>query len=96
MGSKSSKSAPAKKKSSKKSLGKKYAKAHGVERSGSTRRDSFPDTSSRTTEPEIDPIYIEDEGLLLFVQATTCRRKIWATVFSNNLSQGTSQIVKSS
>ncbi|KAJ3479948.1 hypothetical protein NLI96_g8696 [Meripilus lineatus] len=36
--------------------------------------------------PDIDST-AEDEGLLLFVQAVTCRRKIWAEVFSNDISK---------
>ncbi|EJF56898.1 P-loop containing nucleoside triphosphate hydrolase protein [Dichomitus squalens LYAD-421 SS1] len=58
---------------------REYALAHGVARGGSAREDALPDGPQ-------PPIHEDsaDEGLLTFVQSTSCRRKIWAAVFDNS------------
>ncbi|KZT69352.1 P-loop containing nucleoside triphosphate hydrolase protein, partial [Daedalea quercina L-15889] len=55
---------------------KDYAEAHGVFRGGASREDSPPDG----TQPDLD-LEALDEGLLTFVQSTTCRRQVWANAF---------------
>ncbi|KAL1948711.1 hypothetical protein VTO73DRAFT_10517 [Trametes versicolor] len=63
-------------------LPKDYAAAHGVNRGGA-------EESSDTLPCEgVDPVVdadADDEGLLAFVQARICRRKIWAEVFESRL-----------
>ncbi|KAJ3555921.1 hypothetical protein NM688_g2307 [Phlebia brevispora] len=58
---------------------KRYAMEHGLERGMSTESDSLPLGSQPRLNPEA-----ADEGLLTFVQSTTCRREVWAKVFDND------------
>ncbi|KAI0697949.1 P-loop containing nucleoside triphosphate hydrolase protein, partial [Cerioporus squamosus] len=56
---------------------KGYAKEHGVDR-GSTKK---ADAVALDAEPPRLDLEAADEGLVTFVQAVTCRRKLWAEVF---------------
>ncbi|KAI0675802.1 P-loop containing nucleoside triphosphate hydrolase protein [Trametes maxima] len=60
---------------------REYAKSHGVERGGSKKHDAHPNGP----QPQLDPESAPDEGLLVFVQSTTCRRRIWAQAFDSSL-----------
>ncbi|KAH9940489.1 P-loop containing nucleoside triphosphate hydrolase protein [Epithele typhae] len=55
---------------------KEYARAHGVNRGGSKQLDDIPNGK----QPQLNPASA-DEGLLSFVQSTSCRREVWAQVF---------------
>ena len=55
---------------------KEYAQSHGVKRGGFEKLDEPPCGEH----PPFDPDAI-DEGLLRFVQATKCRRTVWADTF---------------
>ncbi|THH28630.1 hypothetical protein EUX98_g5558 [Antrodiella citrinella] len=58
-------------------MGKQYGKAHGMERGGPKKsHDKLPSGK----QPPLD-VEAADEGLSVFVQSTTCRRKIWARVY---------------
>lgn len=59
---------------------REYAMAHGVGRGGSQKQDTAPSGPQPQLNPES-----ADEGLITFVQSTTCRRKIWASVFESAL-----------
>ncbi|KAI0723618.1 P-loop containing nucleoside triphosphate hydrolase protein [Earliella scabrosa] len=58
---------------------KGYAQEHGVDRGGPKKQDSV----CRTADPPNVNHDADDEGLLAFVQAITCRRKIWADIFDS-------------
>ncbi|OJT02274.1 hypothetical protein TRAPUB_7190, partial [Trametes pubescens] len=60
---------------------REYARSHGVGRGASSCEDALPDG----LEPLLD-LDAPDEGLLAFVQAVTCRRKLWAQAFDTVLS----------
>ncbi len=65
----------------------KYAEARGLQRGSSKRLDNFPEPNSGDT-PILDPANelngeAEDEGLLAFVQAVSCRRNVWAKAFES-------------
>ena len=55
---------------------KQYAEDHGVSRGSSLKADEVP----HGAQPPFDPDAL-DEGLLLFVQSTTCRRCVWTEAF---------------
>ncbi|KAK7692086.1 hypothetical protein QCA50_005492 [Cerrena zonata] len=55
---------------------KTYAREHGLDRGGTKKLDNSP-----TGQPPVLDPGAADEGLLAFVQSTTCRRKIWAEAF---------------
>ncbi|EJF61027.1 P-loop containing nucleoside triphosphate hydrolase protein [Dichomitus squalens LYAD-421 SS1] len=57
---------------------REYALAHGLARGGSARQDA-PLTGVQPHTVEDSP----DEGLLAFVQSTSCRRQVWARIFDN-------------
>ncbi|EJF62569.1 P-loop containing nucleoside triphosphate hydrolase protein, partial [Dichomitus squalens LYAD-421 SS1] len=59
---------------------REYAHAHGVERGGSNKLDPPPKGRQPSLNPEC-----ADEGLLTFVQSTSCRRAIWAQAFESPL-----------
>lgn len=59
-----------------------YARAHGLRRGSSKQMDDVPDGDPPRLDPESS-----DEGLLTFVQSTTCRRKIWAQAFESPLAR---------
>ncbi|KAH9850248.1 hypothetical protein C2E23DRAFT_835629, partial [Lenzites betulinus] len=57
-----------------------YARSHGAARGASTCADAAPDG--------LEPVLAfdsSDEGLLAFVQAVSCRRKLWAKAFDTVL-----------
>ena len=58
---------------------KEYAQSHGVKRGGFEKFDEPPSGEH----PPFDPDAI-DEGLLRFVQATRCRRTVWADTFETH------------
>ncbi|KAH9939562.1 P-loop containing nucleoside triphosphate hydrolase protein [Amylocystis lapponica] len=53
-----------------------YARAHGLDRGGTDKKDSRP----KGVQPQLQPD-ADDEGLLTFVQSVTCRRRVWATAY---------------
>ena len=55
---------------------KEYAAQHGIKRGGCRKSDEQP----TGVQPKYDP-EAADEGLLVFVQSTECRRKVWREVF---------------
>lgn len=55
---------------------KTYPLAHGSARGGSNKNDAVP----TAIQPSLD-LDAADEGLLAFVQSTTCRRRVWAEAF---------------
>lgn len=59
---------------------KGYAEAHGRKRGGTKKLDAL------VGPPNQPPLDVEalDEGLLVFVQTTLCRRKVWLTVFESH------------
>lgn len=57
---------------------RQYARMHGAHRGGSNKDDDPPDGTPPLLNPESS-----DEGLLTFVQSTTCRRRIWALAFES-------------
>ncbi len=57
---------------------REYANAHGVARGGTQRHDAVPLGPQPLLNPEA-----ADEGLLTFVQSTTCRRRVWAEAFES-------------
>lgn len=57
---------------------KEWAISHGVKRGGSSGNDNVPVGKA----PVLD-VCAADEGLLVFVQSVTCRRKIWAQIFES-------------
>ncbi|KAI0344969.1 P-loop containing nucleoside triphosphate hydrolase protein [Trametopsis cervina] len=59
---------------------KAYAIAHGLRRGGTPATNDGPPTG---TQPAFDP-EADDEGMLLFIQSTICRRQVWLSVFENN------------
>ncbi|KAI0349083.1 P-loop containing nucleoside triphosphate hydrolase protein [Trametes cingulata] len=59
---------------------REYAKAHGASRGGSKREDALPTGAQPILDPEVS-----DEGLLAFVQSTSCRRRLWAQAFESEL-----------
>ncbi len=59
--------------------GKLYAKEHGVLRGGVSKADGVP-----TGAQPVLNLEAEDEGLLVFVQSTSCCRRVWAIAFENN------------
>ncbi|KAH9929200.1 P-loop containing nucleoside triphosphate hydrolase protein [Fomitopsis serialis] len=63
---------------------KEYADAHGINRGGTSRKDGVP----ASKQPCLDPDAL-DEGLLAFVQSTTCRRRVWADAFESPFSAPT-------
>ncbi|KAI0073144.1 P-loop containing nucleoside triphosphate hydrolase protein [Panus rudis PR-1116 ss-1] len=63
-------------KGGKKSIHKDYAKSHGMNRGGLKKDDSSP----TAPQPLLD-VEVADEGLLVFVQSTSCRREVWAKAF---------------
>lgn len=64
---------------------KAYAISHGLLRGGTTKEDKVPDSKPLTLDEDDD-----DEGLRVFTQNTTCRRKLCASVFdSEDLISGT-------
>ncbi|KZT71233.1 P-loop containing nucleoside triphosphate hydrolase protein, partial [Daedalea quercina L-15889] len=74
------KSPPARqKKTSGKKAAKGYAVLHGLNRGCSSSCANVPLDPS--DQPPIDPD-AEDEGLLAFVQSTTCRRDVWRQVYA--------------
>lgn len=58
---------------------KAYAVAHGVDRGGVDKLDTAP----HGLQPKLDES-AEDEGLGVFVQSVSCRRKVWASIFDND------------
>lgn len=72
---------------------KNYAEARGVLRGSSKKIDSFPSSDVAIIDPasELND-NAEDEGLLAFVQAISCRRQVWASAFESplNISQSVS------
>ncbi|KAI0360945.1 hypothetical protein OH77DRAFT_1543271, partial [Trametes cingulata] len=60
---------------------KGYAKSHGINRGGTACQDAVPQLQPEEM-PHLDP-EADDEGLRAFVQTTTCRRDIWASVFES-------------
>lgn len=57
---------------------KGYAAAHGLHRGGSGRRDALPPVCSQ---PPLD-LDAADEGLIVFVQTTKCRRLVWRQIIT--------------
>lgn len=70
---------------------KDYAAAHGVSRGGTSLNDDLP---AEGDNPVIDA-EAEDEGLLAFVQARSCRRRTWAEVFESRVQRKIIYIIKS-
>lgn len=66
---------------------KGYAQDHGVDRGSSKKADGVV----ASAEPPHLDLDSPDEGLLVFVQAVTCRRKIWAEVFETAIQGASSQ-----
>ncbi|KAI0690245.1 P-loop containing nucleoside triphosphate hydrolase protein, partial [Cerioporus squamosus] len=58
---------------------KEYARAHGAARGGTSKLDANPDGAPPILNPDA-----ADEGLLTFVQSTTCRRQVWAKAYILN------------
>ncbi len=86
---KSKPGSPAQKPATKKET-KEYAVAHGLLRGGTSKDDRVPDSKALKLDPEDD-----DEGLRVFTQNTTCRRKLCASVFdSEHLITGTKYQIK--
>ncbi|KAI0074175.1 P-loop containing nucleoside triphosphate hydrolase protein [Panus rudis PR-1116 ss-1] len=65
---------------SKKNVPKDYSKSHGINRGGSKKEDMCPSAPQPSLDAEV-----ADEGLLVFVQSSTCRRKVWAKAFETYL-----------
>lgn len=66
---------------------KDYAIAHGLDRGGIDCLDDAPKGENPVLNLET-----EDEGLLVFIQSTICRRIIWARIFGVSVeSLGTSE-----
>ncbi|KAI0365875.1 P-loop containing nucleoside triphosphate hydrolase protein [Pilatotrama ljubarskyi] len=61
---------------------REYAKAHGANRGGSKRDDAPPTGAQPVLDSEAS-----DEGLLAFVQSTSCRRRLWVQAFESELTQ---------
>ncbi|PIL35865.1 hypothetical protein GSI_01525 [Ganoderma sinense ZZ0214-1] len=75
------KKAAAKGATAKSKLPKDYAAQHGLLRGASNKLDDFSvDGENPLHNPDAD-----DEGLMAFVQARTCRRAIWADTFRSTL-----------
>ncbi|KAH9901535.1 P-loop containing nucleoside triphosphate hydrolase protein [Cubamyces lactineus] len=60
---------------------KDYPIKHGLSRGSTSMQDGVP-TLPTEEQAHLD-LDANDEGLRVFVQATTCRRKIWAAVFES-------------
>ncbi|TFY52110.1 hypothetical protein EVJ58_g10196 [Rhodofomes roseus] len=73
-----------KKTSAQRKANKEYADAHGVNRGGMSCKDDVPNG----TPPCLDPEAL-DEGLLTFVQSTSCRRRVWADAFESPFAAAT-------
>ena len=58
---------------------KGYAEAHGVKRGGVKKDDGL---TGPAEQPPLDAEAL-DEGLLVFIQTTLCRRKVWLEVFES-------------
>lgn len=61
---------------SEKKMLKEYARSHGVKRGSCERLDERPSGVHPPFNPDAN-----DEGLLRFVQATECRRTVWAEMY---------------
>lgn len=59
---------------------KGYAEACGINRGGTKKLDAL---SEEPAQPLLD-VEADDEGLLVFMQTTLCRCKIWLAVFDSN------------
>ncbi|KAI0075558.1 P-loop containing nucleoside triphosphate hydrolase protein, partial [Panus rudis PR-1116 ss-1] len=68
--------------------GTQYAMDHGKARGGGSGKDMLPIGAQPILNMERD-----DEGLLVFVQSTQCRRKVWLEVFENNTSMSDSESI---
>lgn len=60
----------------------KYAKAHGVFRGGLKKLDNFPE--GHVEDLQVDSS-LPDEGLLVFIQTTLCRRHVWVLAFDKTI-----------
>lgn len=66
-----------------------YAKRHGVDRGGTKKLDAV--TPGGSAQPPLDPDAV-DEGLLVFVQTTCCRRRIWTSVYQSAMRGNTTAL----